>query len=110
MGYPGSGLTGHGKVDMGTDATILEIDTNVTTLGGLTDVHGNGTVPRIFHAGWIGVGYDHSADPLPYDEVYWETFLSIRYRSYRIYPLQVFAQWLFWDLEDGVVANVNVYW
>lgn len=104
-----SGLSGSGKISLGASVTILEVDAIITTLDSLTSADGPLNVQRLHKAGWVGIGYDNGGSP-PYDEVYWSEFINHRMRSFRIYPLQIFGNSMFYDLFYGTVADINVYW
>jgi hypothetical protein len=103
-----SSLTGSGSglIASGSSVGVLYIELSVTVFGSETYVVGPATFPRIYKAGWIGLGY---VGPFPtYDDIVFSSFIKHPYQEFRIYPLQAYADSYFYDLDPGVEIDMYV--
>jgi hypothetical protein len=102
-------LSGSGKalISGGSSLTILEIAPKLIASGFFTNLFGPPTFPRVFQAGWVGVGADSGGG---YDLITWGTFLELAYKDYRLGGMSVFADSYFWDLTPGCSIALELDW
>lgn len=105
-----TGLSGTGKALLAGGAALglLDVQVIVTTMGSLSRTNGSGDFPRLHQVGWVGMGFDGGGPGL--SDLYWGQFILYPNQDWRIYPLQVFADSYFYDLEPGVVITMEVDW
>lgn len=103
-------LTGSGKalISGGAALGILEVAPKLTVAGDRVDFDGAGSVQRIHHAGWVGIGADTGASPP--DLITWSTFLRYPYEDFRITNGVTFADTYFWDLTPGTTIELEIDW
>lgn len=103
------GASGHGSATLGGFEWVTSIAFVVTAFGTLTRLYGFAPVRRVFQAGWIGLvctglgGYP----PL----VSWAEHIA--YESTFRLPLNsfvAFATDVYWELEPGVLCDIEVDW
>lgn len=106
--YVASGCTGAGSVGIGGNFQILYFAINLVTPGPLTDLIGGLDNERVHHAGMVGLGTDNGGPPNDYMSVF--KFVSVK-RETMIFDNQYqYLDTIYWDLDQGVVVDLAVYW
>lgn len=100
---------GHAQIDGGNDAARTEIAPKVTTIGLGVDRAGQVGHQRLFHAGWVGIGYYGGGGGAP-DLITWSTYIRLEYEDFRITNGVTFGTDYFWELEANTVVDLEIDW